>query len=202
MDQEDSQVGLSTGLAWTQVGGEALYVETSLLPGKGELIITGQLGEVMQESARAAVSYARINLENFGLKKDFFDNLDVHIHVPAGAIPKDGPSAGVAMAVSLISSMIESPVSKDVAMTGEITLRGRVLPIGGLKEKALGALRAGIKTVLLPEKNRKDLSELPKNLKRKLQFIPVKNMDEILPIAIDSRMKFFLKKKKAKKKTR
>jgi len=201
MDQEDSQVGLSTGLAWTQAGGEALYVETSLLPGKGELIITGQLGEVMQESARAAVSYARINLENFGLSKEFFDNLDVHIHVPAGAIPKDGPSAGVAMAVSLISSMIESPVSKDVAMTGEITLRGRVLPIGGLKEKALGALRAGIKTVLLPEKNRKDLLELPKNLRRKLQFIPVKNMDEVLPIAIDSRIKLFLKKKKAKKTT-
>jgi len=139
IDQEDSQIGLSTGLAWTQVGGEALYIETSLIPGKGELIITGQLGEVMQESARAAVSYARANLENLGLANDFFENIDVHIHVPAGAIPKDGPSAGVAMAVSLISTMIGAPVSKDVAMTGEITLRGRVLPIGGLKEKVLGA---------------------------------------------------------------
>jgi len=201
MDQEESQVGLSTGLAWTQVGGEALYIETSLIPGKGELIITGQLGEVMQESARAAVSYARVNLKKLGLEKDFFENIDVHIHVPAGAIPKDGPSAGVAMAVSLISTMIEEPVSKDVAMTGEITLRGRVLPIGGLKEKALGALRAGIKTVLLPEKNRKDLSELPKNLKRKLTFIPVKNMDEVLPVAIEPRKKPLLKKKRARKKT-
>jgi len=196
IDQEDSQIGLSTGLAWTQVGGEALYIETSLIPGKGELIITGQLGEVMQESARAAVSYARANLENIGLANDFFENIDVHIHVPAGAIPKDGPSAGVAMAVSLISTMIEAPVSKDVAMTGEITLRGRVLPIGGLKEKVLGALRAGIKTILLPEKNRKDLFEIPKNLKRKLKFIPVKNMDEVLPVAIETWKKIPKKRKK------
>jgi len=196
IDQEDSQIGLSTGLAWTQVGGEALYIETSLIPGKGELIITGQLGEVMQESARAAVSYARANLENIGLANDFFENIDVHIHVPAGAIPKDGPSAGVAMAVSLISTMIGAPVSKDVAMTGEITLRGRVLPIGGLKEKVLGALRAGIKTILLPEKNRKDLFEIPKNLKRKLKFIPVKNMDEVLPVAIETWKKIPKKRKK------
>jgi len=196
IDQEDSQIGLSTGLAWTQVGGEALYIETSLIPGKGELIITGQLGEVMQESARAAVSYARANLENIGLANDFFENIDVHIHVPAGAIPKDGPSAVVAMAVSLISTMIGAPVSKDVAMTGEITLRGRVLPIGGLKEKVLGALRAGIKTILLPEKNRKDLFEIPKNLKRKLKFIPVKNMDEVLPVAIETWKKIPKKRKK------
>jgi len=196
IDQEESQVGLSTGLAWTQAGGEALYVETSLIPGKGELIITGQLGEVMQESARAAVSYARANLGHLGLANDFFENIDVHIHVPAGAIPKDGPSAGVAIAVSLISTMIGEPVSKDVAMTGEITLRGRVLPIGGLKEKALGALRAGIKTILLPEKNRKDLSEIPKNLKRKLKFIPLKNMDEVLPVAIETWKKIPRKKKK------
>ncbi|MBW1895374.1 MAG: endopeptidase La, partial [Deltaproteobacteria bacterium] len=196
IDQEDSQIGLSTGLAWTQVGGEALYIETSLIPGKGELIITGQLGEVMQESARAAVSYARANLENLGLANDFFENIDVHIHVPAGAIPKDGPSAGVAMAVSLISTMIGAPVSKDVAMTGEITLRGRVLPIGGLKEKVLGALRAGIKIILLPEKNRKDLFEIPKNLKRKMKFIPVKNMDEVLPVAIETWKKIPEKRKK------
>lgn len=185
MDQEDSQIGLSTGLAWTQVGGEVLYVEATLIQGKGELIITGQLGEVMQESARAAVSYARAHLSFFGLEENFFENTDVHIHVPAGAIPKDGPSAGIAMATALISVLTNKPVNKYVAMTGEITLRGRVLPIGGLKEKALGALRAGIKTIIIPEKNMKDLTEIPANVKRKIKFIMVKNMKEVLPIAID-----------------
>ncbi len=185
MDQEDSQIGLSTGLAWTQVGGEVLYVEATLIQGKGELIITGQLGEVMQESARAAVSYARAHLSFFGLEENFFENTDVHIHVPAGAIPKDGPSAGIAMATALISVLTNKPVNKYVAMTGEITLRGRVLPIGGLKEKALGALRAGIKTIIIPEKNMKDLTEIPANVKRKIKFLMVKNMKEVLPIAID-----------------
>ncbi|RPH53046.1 MAG: endopeptidase La [Desulfobacteraceae bacterium] len=185
MDQEESQVGLSTGLAWTQVGGEVLYVEATLISGKGELIITGQLGDVMQESARAAVSYARANLSLFGLKENFFENTDVHIHVPAGAIPKDGPSAGIAMASALISVLINKPVNKYVAMTGEITLRGRILPIGGLKEKALGALRAGIKTIIIPDKNKKDLSEIPANVKRKIKFIPVSQMKEVLPIAIE-----------------
>ncbi len=185
MDQEESQIGLSTGLAWTQVGGEVLYVEATLIQGKGELIITGQLGEVMQESARAAVSYARAHLSFFGLEENFFENTDVHIHVPAGAIPKDGPSAGIAMATALISVLTNKPVNKYVAMTGEITLRGRVLPIGGLKEKALGALRAGIKTIIIPEKNMKDLTEIPANVKRKIKFIMVKNMKEVLPIAID-----------------
>jgi len=185
MDQEDSQIGLSTGLAWTQVGGEVLYVEATLIQGKGELIITGQLGEVMQESARAAVSYARAHLSFFGLGENFFENTDVHIHVPAGAIPKDGPSAGIAMATALISVLTNKPVNKYVAMTGEITLRGRVLPIGGLKEKALGALRAGIKTIIIPEKNMKDLTEIPANVKRKIKFVMVKNMKEVLPIAID-----------------
>ena len=185
MDQEESQIGLSTGLAWTQVGGEVLYVEATLIQGKGELIITGQLGEVMQESARAAVSYARANLPFFGLEENFFENTDVHIHVPAGAIPKDGPSAGIAMATALISVLTNKPVNKYVAMTGEITLRGRVLPVGGLKEKALGALRAGIKTIIIPEKNMKDLTEIPANVKRKIKFIMVKNMKEVLPIAID-----------------
>ncbi|MFO7666686.1 MAG: endopeptidase La [Desulfobacterales bacterium] len=185
MDQEESQIGLSTGLAWTQVGGEVLYVEATLIQGKGELIITGQLGEVMQESARAAVSYARANLPFFGLEENFFENTDVHIHVPAGAIPKDGPSAGIAMATALISVLTNKPVNKYVAMTGEITLRGRVLPVGGLKEKALGALRAGIKTIIIPEKNMKDLKEIPANVKRKIKFIMAKNMKEVLPIAID-----------------
>ena len=185
MDQEESQVGLSTGLAWTQVGGEVLYIEATLISGKGELIITGQLGDVMQESARAAVSYARANLALFGLKENFFENTDVHIHVPAGAIPKDGPSAGIAIASALISVLINKPVNKYVAMTGEITLRGRILPIGGLKEKALGALRAGIKTIIIPEKNKKDLAEIPANVKRKIKFIPVSQMKEVLQIAVE-----------------
>ena len=193
MDQEESQVGLSTGLAWTQVGGEVLYVEATLISGKGELIITGQLGDVMQESARAAVSYARANLALFGLKENFFENTDVHIHVPAGAIPKDGPSAGIAIASALISVLINKPVNKYVAMTGEITLRGRILPIGGLKEKALGALRAGIKTIIIPEKNKKDLADIPANVKRKIKFIPVSQMKEVLQIAVEG---FAVKEKK------
>jgi ATP-dependent Lon protease len=184
MDQEKSQVGLATGLAWTQIGGEVLYVEASLIGGKGELIVTGQLGDVMQESARAAVTYTRANMASFGVKKKDFDNLDIHIHVPAGAIPKDGPSAGIAMATVLISALSNRPVRNDVAMTGEVTLRGRVLPIGGLKEKALGALRGGIRKVIIPEKNRKDLIEIPKNIKRKLKFIPVTNMEQVLEIAL------------------
>ncbi len=184
MDQEGSQVGLSTGLAWTQVGGEALYVESSLMPGKGDLIITGQLGEVMQESARAAVSFARAHLDDYNIENSFFENIDIHIHVPAGAIPKDGPSAGIAMATALISAITNVPVNKDVAMTGEITLRGRVLPIGGLKDKALGAMRAGIRTIIMPEKNKKDLVEIPMNVKRRIKFMPVKHMDEVLAIAM------------------
>jgi ATP-dependent Lon protease len=180
MDKEESQIGLATGLAWTQAGGEVLYVEASLISGKGELIVTGQLGEVMQESARAAVSYARANLAALGLDAKKFENLDIHIHVPAGAIPKDGPSAGIAMATALISALTGKDVRNDVAMTGEITLRGRVLPIGGLKEKALGAMRAGIHTVIIPEKNKRDLAEMPRHLKRKLKFMPVKQMDEVL----------------------
>ncbi|MEA3417413.1 MAG: endopeptidase La [Thermodesulfobacteriota bacterium] len=189
MDQENSQVGLSTGLAWTQAGGEALYVEASLIRGKGDLIVTGQLGDVMQESARAAVTYARANLSSCKIKKDFFENHDVHIHVPAGAIPKDGPSAGIAMATALISTLTNRPVCKDVAMTGEITLRGRVLPIGGLKEKSLGALRAGIHTIILPEKNKKDLTEIPANVRRKIKFVLVSNMDEVLNISIEKQKK-------------
>ncbi|MBA4366156.1 MAG: endopeptidase La [Desulfobacterium sp.] len=200
MDQEESQIGLATGLAWTQVGGEVLYVEASLLPGKGELIITGQLGEVMQESARAALSYARANMSTFHVDKDFFENRDIHIHVPAGAIPKDGPSAGIAMATALISAMTGAPINKYVAMTGEITLRGRVLPIGGLKEKALGALRAGIRTIIIPEKNKKDLSEIPKNVKKKISFIPVKQMDKVLSIALEEIKKKSRTKKTGKKK--
>jgi len=187
MDQEESQIGLATGLAWTSAGGEVLYVEASLIKGKGDLIITGQLGEVMQESARAAVTCARSYLKRPAEKKLKLDVTDVHIHVPAGAIPKDGPSAGIAMATALVSVMTGHPVRSDVAMTGEVTLRGRVLPIGGLKEKSLGALRAGIKTVLIPKKNLKDLIEIPGHVKRKLKFIPVKTMEEVLEHALVSR---------------
>jgi ATP-dependent Lon protease len=184
MDKEENQVGLATGLAWTQVGGEVLYVEASLIGGKGDLIVTGQLGEVMQESARAAVSYAQANLSVLGLDKKKFENFDIHIHVPAGAIPKDGPSAGIAMATALISTLTNKVVRSDVAMTGEITLRGRVLPVGGLKEKALGAMRAGIRTIIMPEKNKKELSELPRYMKRKIEFVPVKQMSEVLARAV------------------
>ena len=180
MDQELSQVGLATGLAWTQVGGEVLYVEASLIGGKGELIVTGQLGDVMQESARAAVTYTRANAKSLGIKMKDFDSLDVHIHVPAGAIPKDGPSAGIAMATALISALSDRPVRNDVAMTGEVTLRGRVLPIGGLKEKSLGALRAGIRKIIIPEKNKKDLTEIAPIVRRKIKFIPVCNMEQVL----------------------
>lgn len=185
MDQQNSQVGLATGLAWTQVGGETLYVEAAMIGGKGDLIITGQLGEIMQESVRAAVSYARSNLEAIDMDDASFENQDIHFHVPAGAIPKDGPSAGIAMAVALISLLTQKPVNKYVAMTGEITLRGRVLPIGGLKEKSLGALRGGIKTIIIPEKNRKDLVEIPRYVKRKIKFIPISTVDEALPIVFE-----------------
>ena len=184
MDQEESQVGLSTGLAWTQVGGEVLYVEASLISGKGDLIITGQVGEVMQESARAALSYARAHLGEWNGDDTLFENHDIHIHVPAGAIPKDGPSAGIAMATALMSALTHRPVNKDVAMTGEITLRGRVLPIGGLREKALGALRAGIRTIIIPAKNKRELTEVPAHVRRKITFIPVQDMAAVLPIAL------------------
>ena len=185
MDQEESQTGLATGLAWTQAGGEVLYVEASLISGKGVLIITGQLGEIMQESARAALSYTRANLSQFGIDENIFEKHDIHIHVPAGATPKDGPSAGIAMATALISLLTHRPVNKYVAMTGEITLRGRVLPIGGLKEKALGALRGGIRTIIIPEKNKKDLADIPDNVKDKIKFITVRQMDDVLPIALE-----------------
>jgi ATP-dependent Lon protease len=187
MDQEESQIGLATGLAWTSAGGEVLYVEASLIKGKGDLIMTGQLGEVMQESARAAMTCARSYITRSPEKKLKLDITDVHIHVPAGAIPKDGPSAGIAMATALVSVMTGHSVRSDVAMTGEVTLRGRVLPIGGLKEKSLGALRAGIKTVLIPKKNLKDLVEIPGHVKRKLKFIPVNTMEEVLEHALIAR---------------
>lgn len=183
-EQEKDEVGVATGLAWTEVGGEILYVEASLMKGKGQLTLTGHLGEVMKESAQAALSYARSRSECFDLPEDFYEKLDIHLHVPAGAIPKDGPSAGVTMATALISVLTQIPIHKDVAMTGEITLRGKVLPIGGLKEKALAALRAHIKKVIIPEANKKDLVEIPKNIKRRLKFVLVNNMDQVLQEAL------------------
>jgi ATP-dependent Lon protease len=183
-EQEHHEIGVATGLAWTSAGGEILYVEASLSKGRGNLTLTGQLGEVMKESAQAAVSYARAHAGKLGIEPDFYQKLDIHIHVPAGAIPKDGPSAGITMATALISALTRRPVSRDVAMTGEITLRGRVLPIGGLKEKALAAVRAGIKTIILPYRNEKDLDEIPKPLRRKLRWVIAQNMSEVLEVAL------------------
>jgi len=183
-EQKQNEVGVATGLAWTETGGEILHVEASTTPGKGALILTGHLGEVMKESAQAALTYARSKRKSYRIKSNAYNNKEIHIHVPAGAIPKDGPSAGITMAVALISELTGIPVKKDVAMTGEITLRGRVLPVGGLKEKALAALRANIKNVVIPYVNKKDLIELPLYIRKKINFLPVKHMDEVLGIAL------------------
>ncbi len=182
--QEHDEVGVATGVAWTPVGGDLISVEVSVMEGRPDLILTGQLGSVMQESARAALSYARSRAHELGIDPNLFETRAVHVHVPAGAIPKDGPSAGITMATALISAFTGRPVSKDVAMTGEITLRGRVLPIGGLKEKMLAAHRAGIKTFVLPEKNQRDLAEVPKAVTRKLNIVLVGDMDEVLKVAL------------------
>ena len=187
LEQEESQVGVVTGLAWTPFGGEILRVEASIMKGKGKLTLTGLMGEVMKESAQAALSYARSRAEELGIDPDVFEEKDIHIHVPAGAIPKDGPSAGITLTTALVSALVHRPVNKDVVMTGEITLRGRILPIGGIKEKALAALRAGIYTVIIPEQNLMDLEEIPANIRRQLNFKPVRHMDEVLDIAIGPR---------------
>ena len=174
------QPGLVTGLAWTEIGGEILQIEVNLMPGKGKLIMTGQLGDVMKESAQAALTYCRSRSKDLKIKDDYFDKTDIHIHVPAGAIPKDGPSAGITMATALYSAISGKKVKKGVAMTGEVTLRGRVLPIGGLKEKALAALRAKISNVIIPDQNKKDLSEIPEDIRKQMKFHPVKDMDEVI----------------------
>ncbi|KPK42553.1 MAG: DNA-binding protein [Omnitrophica WOR_2 bacterium SM23_29] len=201
--EEENEIGVATGLAWTEAGGDIIAIESTLMKGKGKLTLTGKLGEVMQESAQAALSFIRSRAAELGINDDFYKKVDIHIHVPEGAIPKDGPSAGIAIATALISSLTKSPVKKDVAMTGEITLRGKVLPIGGLKSKILAAHRVGIKTVIIPKENEKDLTEIPKNILREIKIVMVENMDKVLDIALEkmSKMKSNLERKKAYKPT-
>ena len=178
--EEADRVGVCTGLAYTETGGELLQTEVSVTPGKGKLQVTGRLGEVMQESANAALSYVRSRAKQLGLTSDFYSKVDIHIHVPEGGIPKDGPSAGITIATAIASALTRIPVRANVAMTGEITLRGRILPIGGLKEKMIAAHRGGISTILIPKENEKDLKELPPNIKRNLEIVMVEHMDQVL----------------------
>jgi ATP-dependent Lon protease len=184
MAETEPQIGVATGLAWTELGGELLGVEVTIVPGRGKLTITGQLGEVMQESAQAALSYVRSRSEQLGLSQDFYQKIDIHIHIPEGAIPKDGPSAGITLATALVSALCRVQVRNDLAMTGEITLRGRVLPIGGLKEKVLAAHRGGIKTVLIPKENEKDVDDIPQQVLKSVTMIKVEHMDEVLKHAL------------------
>ncbi|MBS4199839.1 endopeptidase La [Bacillus sp. FJAT-49732] len=185
----EDQVGVATGLAYTAVGGDTLQIEVSITPGKGKLVLTGKLGDVMKESAQAAFSYVRSKAEELKLEKDFHETCDIHIHVPEGAVPKDGPSAGITIATALVSALTGRPIRKEVGMTGEITLRGRVLPIGGLKEKSLSAHRAGLKTIILPKENEKDIDDIPESVRSDLKFVPVSHMDEVLETALTGELK-------------
>ncbi len=187
-EQEKDEVGIATGLAWTSIGGEIMYVETSSMKGKGSIILTGQLGDVMKESGQAALGMIRSRAKDFHIDEDLFSNIDIHIHFPAGGVPKDGPSAGITMATAMISRLTGIPVRKDIAMTGEITLSGRVLPIGGLKEKALAAMRHGIRTIIIPEKNKKDLEDIPEEYRNILTFITVKTIDDVLKVALTQKI--------------
>jgi ATP-dependent Lon protease len=180
-----SKPGVVTGLAYTPYGGEILYIEAAKYPGKGNILLTGQIGNVMKESAQAALSLVRTRVDELGIPSDAFKDTDIHVHVPSGAVPKDGPSAGIAMFTALASLFSNTPVRADVAMTGEITLRGLVLPIGGLKEKSLAAMRAGIETVIIPKLNEKDLADVPEEVHRSLHFIPVENVDQVLENALE-----------------
>lgn len=182
-------IGMSTGLAWTQAGGDVLFIEVAIMPGKGGLTLTGQLGDVMKESCQAALSYIRSQWQKFGLEPDFYHKIDIHVHVPEGAVPKDGPSAGLAITTAMVSALTKNPFRKDVAMTGEVTLRGRALEIGGVKEKVIAAQRAGVKTVILPKENKKDLEDIPDNVKSKLEFVFVEHADEVLKVALVKPMK-------------
>ena len=183
-DDKD-HIGLTNGLAWTEVGGTLLPVEATVMPGKGKLMLTGKLGEVMQESAHAGMSYVRSKAKEFGLDADFYDKFDIHIHIPEGAVPKDGPSAGITMATSIVSALTKRSVKAYVAMTGELTLGGRVLPVGGLKEKLLAAKEAGMEQVLIPVENEKDLKDTPKEILRGLKIHMVEHMDEIIAYALN-----------------
>ena len=184
MGEEEDQIGAVTGLAWTEVGGELLTIEAVTVPGKGQIRTTGKLGEVMQESIQAAMSFVKARAPAYGVKPSIFARKDIHVHLPEGAVPKDGPSAGIGMVTAMISTLTGVAVHRDVAMTGEVTLRGRVLPIGGLKEKLLAAIRGGISTVLIPAENEKDLVELPATVKEALEIIPVDHVDEVLGRAL------------------
>ena len=181
----DPQVGVVTGMTYTQVGGDIIFVEASTFPGKGQLVLTGQLGDVMKESARAGLTYATTHYKELGIEEDRFADVDVHVHVPAGAVPKEGPSAGITMATALVSTMSGRPVRNDVAMTGELTLTGRVLPIGGLKEKVLGACRAGISEIILPKENERDIEDIPEEVRCELRFHLVETLDEALAVALE-----------------
>ena len=181
---ENDEVGACTGLAWTSVGGTTLTIEVSLMKGKGEILLTGKLGDVMKESARAAISYIRAHAKKYGIDDEKFETTDIHVHVPEGATPKDGPSAGITMATAILSAFTGKPVKKSVAMTGEITLRGNVLPIGGLKEKALAAYRQGIKTIIIPTANKKDVSEIPQEIRKDINFITADSVEKVFETAI------------------
>ncbi len=181
---DDCDDSVATGAAWTMAGGDILFIEVNLMPGKGDLTLTGQLGDVMQESAQAALSYIRSQSAALKIDDEMFEKLDIHIHLPEGAVPKDGPSAGVTIATALTSAFTNRPIRRDVAMTGEITLRGRILPVGGVREKVLAARRAGIKTFILPKKNESDLSEVPKKLRQDVQFVLVERASQALETAL------------------
>ncbi len=183
--QRLTEPGISIGLAWTPTGGDIIFIESTMMKGGKNLNLTGQLGNVMKESAQAGLSYIRSHAKKLKIKEDFFDKYDIHLHVPAGAIPKDGPSAGTSITTSLVSLLTGRKVKNNLAMTGEITLRGTILPVGGIKEKVLAALRAGIKTIILPEKNKKDIIELPPHIKNKLKFIYLNKIDEVLKTALE-----------------
>lgn len=182
------EIGLVNGLAWTSVGGETLQIEAVDMPGKGKIELTGQLGDVMKESAKAAISFIRTKAKELGIDENFYKELDIHLHVPEGAIPKDGPSAGITMATALISLFTKKSVNQNLAMTGEITLRGRVLPIGGIKEKLLAAHRAGIRNIIIPKDNEKDLQDIPENIKKDLKIYTVSHMDEVIRLVFDGEL--------------
>ncbi len=198
MIEKNDEIGQATGLAWTEAGGDILFIEVALMPGKGQLILTGQLGDVMKESCQAAMSYIRARAKDLGIAENFYQKIDVHVHVPEGAVPKDGPSAGLAITSAIVSALTKIPINRKVAMTGEVTLRGRALEIGGVKEKVIAAHRAGLKTIILPKDNKKDLEDVPKEVLKDLHLEFVSHMDEVLKNALIRPLKVESKKKERK----